>query len=107
MLRRLNMEKLPSEWYLISEGFSPGKKPVCPRNFDKVWNKIRAATGLPDNMQLYSLRDTGITDLKMDGYSNLYISGITGHLNSAEIETYTHNPDVNALRHVLEKSRRL
>jgi hypothetical protein len=71
-----------------------------PRRFDTHI----PASGVKDKKQAHP---PGITDLKMDGYSNLYISGITGHLNSAEIEIYTHNPDVNALRHVLEKSRRL
>ena len=58
-------------------------------------------------MKLYSYRDTGITDLKKAGHSNLFISSITGHLNSDEIETYTHAPDPKALQYIIEKSKQL
>ncbi len=68
---------------------------------------MRSDIGLPKEMQLYSYRDTGITDLKKAGHSNLFISSITGHRNSEEIETYTHEPDKRALDYVMQKSKRL
>jgi len=58
-------------------------------------------------MKLYSYRDNGITDLKKKGYPNVFIASITGHLNTDEIETYTHAPDANALKYIIEKSKRL
>jgi hypothetical protein len=68
---------------------------------------MRKRIKLPKTMKLYSYRDTGITDLKKQGHSNLFISTITGHKNSEEIETYTHEPDIAALSFVVEKSMRL
>ncbi|MDR2627864.1 MAG: site-specific integrase [Dysgonamonadaceae bacterium] len=99
--------KASPEDYLISTLLLPGKTPICTRRLDKYWEKMRKKINLPKTMKLYSYRDTGITDLKKQGHSNLFISTITGHKNSEEIETYTHEPDVAALSFVIEKSMRL
>ncbi|MDU1904551.1 MAG: tyrosine-type recombinase/integrase [Dysgonomonas sp.] len=103
----MGIDKYPEDYYLISTGLKPGTKQLTTRKLDKIWHKMREAIYLPKNMQLYSLRDTGITDLKKAGHSNLFISSITGHLNSDEIETYTHAPDPKALQYIMEKSKQL
>ncbi|MFV0420034.1 MAG: tyrosine-type recombinase/integrase [Dysgonomonas sp.] len=107
LLKNMGLDKYPKDYYLISTGLKPGKKPLNTRDIDKYWKKMRTDIGLPKEMQLYSYRDTGITDLKKAGHSNLFISSITGHRNSEEIETYTHEPDKNALEYVMQKSKRL
>lgn len=107
LLKKMNLDKYPSNYYLFSSGLKPGKTPLCTRKIDKYWDKMRTAIDLPKEMKLYSYRDTGITDLKKAGHSNLFISSITGHLNSDEIETYTHAPDPKALQYIIEKSKQL
>lgn len=97
----------PLDHYLISDDLRPGKKTLCTRNLNKIWDRMRKVIKLPKEMSLYSYRDTGITEMKTAGHSNLFISSITGHSNSEEIETYTHNPDVHALKYVMEQSKRL
>lgn len=103
----MKIDKAPLDYYLISDGLRPGKKIMCTRNLNKIWAKMRVKINLPKEMSLYSYRDTGITELKTAGHSNLFISSITGHSNSDEIETYTHNPDIHALRYVIENSKKL
>lgn len=107
LLKKMNLEKYPPNYYLFSSGLKPGKTSLCTRKLDKYWDKMRTAIDLPKEMKLYSYRDTGITDLKKAGHSNLFISSITGHLNSDEIETYTHAPDPKALQYIIEKSKQL
>lgn len=107
IINKMNMEKYPTDHYLLSSFLRPGKTKLDTRKLDKYWDKMRSAIDLPQEMKLYSYRDTGITDLKKQGFSNLFISTITGHLNSEEIETYTHAPDPKALGFVLEKSKKL
>lgn len=107
LIIKMKLDKYPTDYYLLSSGLTPGKKVLCTRKLDKYWNKMRTAIDLPNEMKLYSFRDTGITDLKKAGHSNLFISSITGHLNSEEIETYTHAPDPKALSYIMEKSKQL
>jgi integrase len=107
LIRNMHLEKYSDNNYLISTGLKPGKTKVKSWAIDKEWIKMRSVIDLPTEMKLYSYRDTGITDLKKQGFSNLFISTITGHLNSEEIETYTHAPDPKALGFVLEKSKKL
>lgn len=107
ILINLGIDKYPLDYYLISTRLKPGKTPLTTRKLDKYWHKMRKAIELPMEMKLYSYRDTGITDLKTQGHSNLFISSITGHLNSDEIETYTHAPDPKALLYIMEKSKQL
>ncbi|MDR2955224.1 MAG: site-specific integrase [Prevotella sp.] len=107
MLTKMKIETYPLDYYLISSFLEPGNNKLCTRKIDKYWDKMRTKIGLPKNMKLYSYRDTGITDLKKAGYSNLFISSITGHLNSEEIETYTHAPDPKALKFIMEESYKL
>lgn len=103
----MKIDVSPLEYYLISDGLRPGKKRLVTTNLNKIWAKMRIAIDLPSEMSLYSYRDTGITELKKAGHSNLFISSITGHANSDEIETYTHNPDIHALQYVVDNSKRL
>ncbi|MDR1402410.1 MAG: tyrosine-type recombinase/integrase [Tannerellaceae bacterium] len=107
MLQNMHLQQYPSDYYLISVGLKPGKEPVGRVHLERPWERMRDAIQLPKTMKLYSYRDTGITDMKLAGHSNLFISSITGHRNSDEIETYTHAPDKRALEHVINKSKQL
>jgi integrase len=106
-LKKMELDRFPSTHYLISEKLEPGPRQIGTRRLDKHWTKMRKRIGLPLEIKLYSYRDTGITDMKSDGNTNLFISSITGHLNSEEIETYTHEPDPVALQYVIRKAKRL
>jgi integrase len=105
MIAKLGIERLPPNYYLVSERLLPGVREIDTRRVDKHWDKMRNKISLPKQYKLYSYRDTGITDLKMAGNTNLFISSITGHLNADEIETYTHEPDKRALDYVMTKSK--
>lgn len=104
-IKALKLEKYPRNYYLFSTNLEPGQKLINTRDLDRYYKKMRLAIGLPDEMQLYSFRDTGITQMKNEGHSNYFISSITGHLNSNEIETYTHEPNRAALQFVVENMK--
>lgn len=107
MIVDLGIDKYPEDYYLFSTPLKPGNKPTHRRKLDKYWDKMRKAINLPIEYKLYSYRDNGITDLKKKGYPNLFIATITGHLNTDEIETYTHAPDPGAVKYIMEESERL
>ena len=60
----LNIFSSPSNYYLFSEGFIPGKKKVSEKIFRDYWARyVRKDLNLPDTYKFYSLKDTGITDM--------------------------------------------
>jgi len=107
MIIKLRIDKCPEDYYLFTSELKPGKIPTHRRKLDKYWDRMRTAIDLPTEYKLYSFRDNGITDLKEKGYPNLFIATITGHLNSDEIETYTHAPDPAAVKYIIEEADRL
>lgn len=59
-------------WYLFADhkgyDFSPGAEQVCSRKLAKYWSDcIRPALGFPMDLQFYSLKDTGITNMVNSG----------------------------------------
>lgn len=65
-LRRLNLQN--PQWYIFgrhlgdASDFSPGREPVSKKKFSDFWdNYVRPACGFGNDLQFYSLKDTGIT----------------------------------------------
>ena len=80
-----------------NEQLAPGKEPVNKDYFQKSWERMRQATGLPKEMQLYSLRDTGLTDLIHAGLDPLTVRQHADHSSLAMTDIYTSHfdPTVN------------
>jgi site-specific recombinase XerD len=80
-----------------NEQLAPGKEPVNKDYFQKSWDRMRQATGIPKEMQLYSLRDTGLTDLIDAGLDPLTVRQHADHSSLAMTDIYTSHfdPTVN------------
>ncbi len=99
LLHPIVAQNLPADWYLFGSGreISPGEKPCLKNYFGKCWVKMRRTLGLPEEMQLYSLRDTGLTELIYSGLDQLTVQHHADH-SSLEIQSlYTdhYDPDLN------------
>ena len=71
----------------------PDKKPCTKSYFHKSWMRMRRNLGLPLEMQLYSLRDTGLTDLLHSGVDQLTVQHHADH-SSLDIQNiYTDHFD--------------
>ena len=57
----------PNDYFLIGPKFRPGKEAISTRMYAKEWDKMRNATGIDKTIQLYSLRDGGLTGLFDNG----------------------------------------
>ena len=55
------------EYFLFGEGYKPGPVAVHHNTYSKRWAKMREKLNIPENRQLYSLRDTGLTLLLQAG----------------------------------------
>jgi site-specific recombinase XerD len=71
----------------------PDSSPANKSYFQKSWERMRNATGLPKEMQLYSLRDTGLTDLLHAGIDQLTVQHHADHSSLAIQNIYTDHYD--------------
>lgn len=76
-----------------NENLDPGPVPVNKQYFQKSWERMRNATGLPREMQLYSLRDTGLTDLLHAGVDQLTVQHHADHSSLIIQNIYTNHYD--------------
>ena len=69
LIKKLNIEKYPKNFYLLgcdgtsTSGFVPNKQMSNERRYGKNWAYLRDKLDFPQEMQLYSLRDTGIYEM--------------------------------------------
>lgn len=99
MLSPITREYRDGELFLIgfNDDLHPDVRAVNKSYFQKSWERMRRATGLPKEMQLYSLRDTGITDLLHAGVDPLTVQHHVDHSSLAIQSIYTNHfdPGVN------------
>lgn len=91
----LDIENTPKDWYIFSQknyAFTAGPTQLNSRYFSKYWSdKLRPALKFPMNLQFYSLKDTGITNLMADGISPAYIQGQADHSSLEITNKYIHS----------------
>ena len=70
-----------------------GTKPIGEARFRKDWDKMRKALKLPKEMQLYSLRDTGINNLLKSGVDPLTVMQHADHHDLSMTTRYANHAD--------------
>lgn len=95
-LKELHLDKYKSDYYLFGALTStPGKTPFNSHTWSKQWDKMKKTLNLPDNMQLYSLRDSGINNMIKAGIDPLTVMQHADH-HSLDITTrYANHIDEN------------
>lgn len=82
------------DYYLIgSKDYAPGKKAMNHSRFDKDWLNMREVLGLPSEMQLYSLRDTGINEMIKAGIDPLTVMQHADHHDLSMTTRYANHAD--------------
>ena len=92
------------DWYLIGEGFAPNKVAMTTKNYRKVWDKLRNALKLPKEMQLYSLRDTGINNMLKSGIDPLTVMQAADHHDLSMTTRYANHVDPNLIQILQDQS---
>jgi len=103
-LIRMHVESLPDETYLFGDGLMPGKAPCPEAKMTKEWAKMRTALKLPKEMQLYSLRDTGINNMLKVGIDPLSVMQHADHHDLAMTTRYANHADENLIEKIREKA---
>ena len=64
LISEMGIMEYPSDYYLFSESFKPGREHTKEKQFSRYWERhVRKDLGLPLTLKFYSLKDTGITDM--------------------------------------------
>lgn len=86
LLNAIKTERYKPNDYLFSDNMQPGATEISYGAFSKRWESMRKRTGVPMEMQLYSLRDTGIYDMLKAGINDLSVMQHADH-SSLEMTT--------------------
>lgn len=90
------------DMYLFGTGYIPKKDPISSKMLRKDWDKMRKALQLPDEMQLYSLRDTGINNMLLAGIDPLTVMQAADHHDLAMTTRYANHANPNMIRTLSE-----
>jgi len=91
----LGIGRVPSDHFLFGEGFRPSATPLTPKVIESTWSRMREKLSLPMEMQTYSLRDTGITDMIKNGIDPLTVQQLADHSSLDVTSIYTKHEDPN------------
>jgi len=94
-LRKLELEKLKDTDYIFSDtkgyNIEAGKLKLSPRKLSRIWSDfVRPKMKWGLEYQLYSLKDTGITNMLSDGISPAFVQGQADHYSLEVTNKYIH-----------------
>ena len=82
---------LRSDWYVFSDPhtFSSGPKKMCSREIARYWNDVvRPGCQFSMDLQFYSLKDTGISNMAESGIPLTFVQQQADHSSVAVTEIY-------------------
>ena len=95
----------PSDYLFSNRAWTYGDKPKNSQMFAKEWMKMRDELKLPAKYQLYSLRDTGISDLMHDGVADIDVMHAAGHSDLSMTTRYADHIDDDLIARINSKSQ--
>lgn len=107
LLAKLLAPGYPNDWYLLGKDLVPSKEQTWNARYKKEWMKIRKACNLPAEMQLYSLKDSGITELVEAGVDLNTIKIVVGHSDISTTNKYLGHFDKDIIQKVRSSPVRL
>lgn len=104
ILFRMNTYEYPSEFFLFSKEQRPGREQMVPKYYRKFWDKLRKEFSLPLEMQQYSLRDTGITEMLKNGLDPLSVKQLADHYSLSMTTICSKHADPHLKELIREKA---
>ena len=104
LLRKYLDGACSTDYLFCHREWTYGKKPKNSQMFAKEWMKMRDALKLPNKYQLYSLRDTGIHDLLIDGVADIDVMHAAGHSDLSMTTRYADHIDDGLIARINDKA---
>lgn len=102
MLERHISTAKPDDYLFADKCWRCGKIPMNSHSFAKAWETMRQDIGLPQEMQLYSLRDTGINGMLKAGIDPLSVMQAADHSDLSITTKYANHKDPDLFRKLNE-----
>lgn len=83
----------PSDYLFADKKWLPGAKPMSSHTYGNVWAQMRKELHLPEEMQLYSLRDTAINGMLKAGVDSLSVMQAADHHDLTTTTRYANHTD--------------
>lgn len=90
--------------FIFGRSFRPGPKGLKKKQYLTTWERMRDELHLPDEYQLYSLRDSGITAKLREDIDPTIVMHAAGHHNLAETTKYARKADKKELEILIAHS---
>ena len=94
----------PNDYLFSNRAWTYGDRPKNSQMFAKEWMKMREELHLPAKYQLYSLRDTGIHDLLLDGVADIDVMHAAGHSDLSMTTRYADHIDDGLIARINDKA---
>lgn len=92
------------EEFLFGPKYEPGKKHIRYQNFREDWARMREKLHLPQEMQLYSLRDSGINEMIKTGIDPLTVMQHADHHDLSITTRYANHADPSLVETISAKA---
>lgn len=76
------------DWFIFSSGYRPGKKMLNTRDTGRTWSNMRKELGFGEQYQMYSLKDTGISEMLEAGVPSKLVKELADHHSLEMTEKY-------------------
>ena len=104
ILLRPLIKDINKEWYLIGLGYVPKPEQYNSMQYQKMWDKMRKSLKLPKEMQLYSLRDSGINNMLKAGIDPLTVMQAADHHDLSMTTRYANHADPKLIDTLLRQA---
>ena len=100
----LGVQNASNSDYIFGRGYKPGHDKLSEARMTKTWIELRKKLDIPQKMQMYSFRDTGISEMIKNGIDPLSVKQLANH-SSLDITTiYTNHADPNLRNIIIPKT---
>jgi len=100
----MKLEKYPKNYFLFGTDLLPSDTRVSNKRYRNEWQKVRKKLKLPAEMQLYSLRDTGINEMLKSGIDNLTVMQHADHSDLSITTIYANHADSQLINKIYENA---
>ena len=104
MLSRHLTGAQPNDFLFADKCWRCGKVAMSSHTYGNVWEAMRNEIGLPKEMQLYSLRDTGINGMLKAGIDPLSVMQAADHSDLSMTTRYANHVDPELFKRLNEKA---
>ncbi len=104
LLNEMHLDLFPDDYYVFGTCMQPGLEMASKTAVSKRWTKMRDKLHLPKEMQLYSLRDTGITSLIQSGVDPVAVMKHADHHDLSITTRYANHRDPKLAQKIFLKS---